>query len=151
SPRTAAEGRRWSADADRDQQDDRDFLSDPGALRPPARRSFGSRGYRAGAAFLSPGGGRVPPAPRRERPRRPQEGLRRRASWRACRERAERCDRTASEGARKDAEEPREEAQGVRQERARPLPLIASAIRAVNRKPRLAAGVFHCAFACGTR
>ena len=67
-----------SHDAHPDQRDHRDFLSHAGALRAHARRSSAARGQGPRAPFLSASGGRVPSAPLRERPRRTQEGERRR-------------------------------------------------------------------------
>ena len=67
---------RQSADAHPDQRDHRHLLSHAGPLRARAQRSSAERGQGACAPLLSAGGGRVPPAPSGERPRRPQEGER---------------------------------------------------------------------------
>ncbi len=60
--RAGARRSRQSHDAHPDQRADRNFLSHSGALRPHARRSSAARRQGPRAAFLSAGGGRVPPA-----------------------------------------------------------------------------------------
>src|SRR4051812_30094142 len=62
---------RQSVDAHPDQRDDRYFLSHAGSLRAHARRPPAERRQGPRAPFLSASGGRVPPAPFRERPRWP--------------------------------------------------------------------------------